>query len=429
MNLYQFLKRSLQEINWKRDIFCGYSGNLDWVVSLQGDRFLRFEEEMGFWPQVFSESLYTPEIYTVSELINYVTYFMHISSGGEGDLKRTELVEAIMQSMPGHFSIGGTGAQAANFLACFGFPHVHLHLPIYNVYFAQVLHPNLHVYHNTSFYAKELGKGVTSSLSEIHCIFDYLPGTLYRLGNQILKTKKSDRIILSYDRCNSDIRISEAFKEELREPRKESSFLISGFNSFRRIEDLSRFLNENRLIIKQFREVNSKASICVEEAHYWDKEEERAKKVAEIIYPMVDSVSMNIREFRVIQRCLGFQDQDPIKVLYAIACQYNIRRVGIHSGDRCFVVSAYPPEQEMLADSLGILFSSAKAHYGRFIGKDEIEKFLMTFRDFARSREIPKPKPLGENYRAFVIPTLKGIPIVSTLGLGDAFTAGLLVYL
>jgi ADP-dependent phosphofructokinase/glucokinase len=429
MNLYQFLKKSLQEIRWERSIFCGYSGNLDWVVSLQNDQFLRFEEKMGFWPDSFSKNLCIPEIYTIPELINYVTYFMHTASGGEGDLKKMDLVEVVMQSTSGYFSIGGTGAQAANFLAHLGLSHVHLHLPIYNAYFAQVLHPNLHVYHNTSFYAKEMGKEIVSSLSEVHCIFDYAMGTLYRIGNKVFKTRRSDRIILSYDRCNSNLHISEAFKKELLKPKKEISFLVSGFNSLRKTEDLSRFVKKNQLIIEQFRKTHPKASICVEEAHYWDKEKERIETVAKNIYPMVDSVSMNVREFQTIRRCLGFQNRDPVEALHAIASKYGIRRVGVHSGENCIVVSTYPLEQEILADSLGILLSGAKAYYGRFVGREELEKFLVTFRDFACSKEIPVPKPLGGGYQAFIIPTLKGIPIVSTLGLGDAFAAGLLVYL
>jgi ADP-dependent phosphofructokinase/glucokinase len=93
------------------------------------------------------------------------------------------------------------------------------------------------------------------------------------------------------------------------------------------------------------------------------------------------------------------------------------------------VVSAYPVEQEILADSLGILLSGAKAHYGRFVGLEELEAFLEAFRSFTQTKRIDSPQPLGNGYRAFSLPTLKGIPIASALGLGDAFTAGLLVHL
>jgi len=83
MNLYHFIKRSLREISWTKHIFCGYSGNVDWVVRLQGEDFLRFQNQLGLWPDSFSESLCNPEIKTLSDLINYVTYFLHTASGGK----------------------------------------------------------------------------------------------------------------------------------------------------------------------------------------------------------------------------------------------------------------------------------------------------------------------------------------------------------
>jgi len=429
MNLYYFFKRSLQEINWTKHIFCGYSGNIDWAVRLQGEDFLRLQNHLGLWPDSFSQSLCKPEIDTFAELINYVIYFLHTNSGGEGDIKDPELMRAIMQFLPGQFSIGGTGAQAANFLAYLGLPQVSLHLPIYNAHFEKILHHRLRIYHNTPFYEEKFGKEVSASLSEIHCIFDYAPQTAYRIGNAVFQTRSSDRVILSHDRCNANISISESFKQELTRPHQEVSFLVSGFNSFRKIESLSRFLQENQTIIEQFRRIHPRSSVCVEEAHYWNREEERIKTVATTIYPAIDSLGMNAREFQAISYHLGFQNENLIQALHSMAQHFGLKRIGVHSGERCLVVSAYPVEQEILADSLGILLSGAKAHYGRFVRLEELEAFLEAFRSFTQTKRIDSPQPLGNGYRAFSLPTLKGIPIASALGLGDAFTAGLLVHL
>ena len=46
-----------------------------------------FQNEVGFWPTFFSEQPYQPEIKSVSDIINYVIYFLHTNSGGEGDLQ------------------------------------------------------------------------------------------------------------------------------------------------------------------------------------------------------------------------------------------------------------------------------------------------------------------------------------------------------
>ena len=63
-----------------------------------------------------------------------------------------------------------------------------------------------------------------------------------------------------------------------------------------------------------------------------------------------------------------------------------------------------------------------------FIGTDELERFLNLTHDLALSKSY-YPRSLGNGYHAFHIPTLEGIPVSSSLGLGDAFTAGLLPYL
>jgi len=431
VNLYQVLSNSLQQLDRDRVTFCAYSGNVDWVITLRGDDFLVFQNEVGFWPTFFSEQLYQPEIKSVSDIINYVIYFLHTNSGGEGDLQEPKIVKEVMNLLRGYFSIGGTGAQAANFLAHLGCSKINLHLPIYNTYFQKVLHPSLRIYDNTPFYFKKLGEEIFS-LSEIHCIFDYAAGTVYRIGNDIFQTKKADRVILSNDRCNSDIYISEAFKQELLKPHMNmnSSFLVSGFNLVRKMEDLIRFVKENQLIIEHFRKAHPfSSSIHLEEGDHWDKEKERREIISSAIYPLVDSLGMNKREFERITFLNNLKNDDPIQSLYAMACSYGLKRVGVHSSEYCLVVSSYPTEQEMLADGLGILLSAAKAYYGSFIGTDELERFLNLTHDLALSKEVYYPRPLGNGYYAFRIPTLEGIPVSSSLGLGDAFTAGLLPYL
>lgn len=429
MTLYPLLERSLQELRTERWIFCGYTGNIDWVVEIQNDAFLRLQEALQIWPDTFSEKLFHPEIRTIEDLVFYAISFFHTHSGGEGNLYTPELVDTVNQFLPGRFAIGGTGAQAANFLAHLGLLHVHLHLPVYTYFFETLLHPALSIHHHTTFYAQHFGEAITRSPSEIHCILDYHSGTLYRIGSHIFSTSGADRIILSHDRCNAKICINESFQKLLRHPHKEASFLVSGFNSPREIDDLRHFVTENERLIDEFRKSHPGCSVCVEEAHYWDKARERIHLVAEHIYPHIDSLGMNRREFETMRSSMDFKTQDPIQFLYALAREYGLKRVGVHTKEECLVVSAYPFEQEILADSLGILLSGARAHYGRFVGQEELWKLLHIFRGLAQSKEITPPQPLEEGYQVFRIPTLAGMPVISALGLGDAFTAGLLVYL
>ena len=187
---------------------------------------------------------------------------------------------------------------------------------------------------------RKFGKEILS-LSEIHCIFDYVPKLLIVLVMKYFILKKADRIILSHDRCNSNIYISEAFKQELLKSHIKSSFLISGFNAIRKLEDLVRFVKENQLIIEHFRKAHPfSSSIHLEEGDHWDKEKERREIIFSAIYPLVDSLGMNKREFERITFLNNLKNDDPIQSLYAMACSYGLKRVCVHSSEYCLVVSS-----------------------------------------------------------------------------------------
>ncbi|MCX6089961.1 MAG: ADP-dependent glucokinase/phosphofructokinase [Atribacterota bacterium] len=429
MTLYDILLRSLSAMERGKDIFCSYSGNVDWVIPVEKERFLYFQKSMHHWPKTFTNSLHQPALRTMEDLINYVTYFLHMNCGGEGDLLNTELVSTVMETLPGYFAIGGTGAQAANYLSHAGYTNIYLHLPIFTSYFKDLLSPTIHIFENNDYYENRMGKDIYS-LSEIHCIIDFAIGAAYQIADDILHTTRPDRVILSHDRCNSSLHISESFVEELNKPHPFISFLISGFNTLRNIGDLHHFARENENIIHRYRQAHpGNRSIHVEEGDHWEREEERRSIVFNSMYPLVDSIGMNEKEFSSIMSYHNFSASEPFSGLYGLIHRYGLKRVNVHTSQSCYVVSSYPVEQELLAIGLGILLSSARAYYGTFVEVDKLEQLIKETKSLSTSRTIPPAQKMSNGYYSLTIPTLQGMKIVSSLGLGDAFTAGVMAYL
>jgi ADP-dependent phosphofructokinase/glucokinase len=428
--LYDVIKSAFFNIDKSKDIFCSYNGCIDLILPIRESTFISFQQRKKYFPHKFSDALYISELSTLKDLINFVIYFLHLSSGGEGDIINSNLVQEVTDTLSYSSSIGGTGAQAANLLAQLDFQNVHLHLPIYTSNFREILHPLIKVYENNQFYKDLFGDSIFELFSEVHCIFDYAIGTAYKIGKMIKYTKKPDRIILSFDKCNSFLSISRLFQKELWSNHRSSSFLVSGFSAIRDFNHLKKFIFDNNNTIKSYRVSHSNnCSVHLEEGDYWDREIERRRLLFSEVYPLVDSIGMNEREFQRIVTICGIEEKNPVKALYKLACYFGLKRINLHTDKTCISVSSYPKEQEILMLGFGILLASVKAYYGKFVEIKRVEEFLEIIKEIAFQKNIEKCYVIGCGYRVFCMPTLYGINIISSLGLGDAFTAGVMAYL
>ncbi len=425
MNLHDVFQDAMANLKTGRKLFCGLTANVDIVVFFEGDDFLRAQERFGSDPAAGAEPP-SSEPSTPAEALDHAAWFMANGTGGEANMPSIRPLLPLVDALPNSRVVGGTGAQAANWLAGSGFENVILYVPRNAPDFDGLLHPNMRTLDNNREYAELMGGD--REFSEIHCIIDYARGTNVRYGGTVRGAGRHDRLILSGDRCLSRLRVSKSFQDAACAPHDDSALLVTGFNSCRAMDDFSLFLDQCAALMDRYHEANPGGFIHAEECFQWDHPRERRRALAETIWPRSDSLGMNEAEYRDICGQFGLDAADARGSLLELARRYGLRRVCRHNSTNCLTVTRYPEVDELRAAGLAVLFSGARAFYGDFTERDGIDGLIRATRDISENAPIPGPVQLDGGYLCIEVPTLKGMPIKSSIGLGDAFTAGLIAY-
>lgn len=428
MNLRDMLQDALAAPDFRRRVFCGLTANVDYVIPFSGGDFARAQDLFGSDPPE-SAAPPDPNLSSTAGALDYAAWFMAAGTGGEADLATTIPVRPLVEAFPHFRAVGGTGIQAANWLAHAGFSDVVLYLPWNAPEFDGLVHPGLKLVDNNPGYLDLMAD--CPEFSEVHCIIDYARDALVRYGGALRRAPRHDRVILSCDRCNSRLRVSREFYAELCRPQKKrSAFLATGFNSPRLLEDFHKFVDECATLMLGYRRTNRGSSfIHVEDCYQWDNPLERRRTVAEKIWPMADSLGMNEVEYAELTALFDLNPDDVKGSLAAIAKRHGLSRVCLHGASACRVATRYPVEAERKAIGMAILFSSARAYYGGFVGPDMLARLVEETEAISLAAETPDPVAAGHGYAYIETPTLYGMPMKSSIGLGDAFAAGQVAYL
>lgn len=423
--LFEALEDALAAPNPERRIFCGLTANVEYVLPFAGDEFLKAQDEFGARPGPPGGARPSPVIASVQNALEYAAWFMVRGTGGEGDMPSCDPVMPLVDSRPHSNTIGGTGIQAANWLAHAGYAGTVVHIPYHAPAFDGLFHKDLRFIDNNRGYA-DLMAGVP--FSEVHCIVDYARGTRVRTTEGIVEAPRHDRVILSADRCNSRLRVSPGFRAAARLPCPDSSLLVTGSSSPRELGDFHRFVDDCVALIRDYRQANPRGFIHIEDCYQWLDAAERRRTIAERIWPIVDSVGMNEAEYLDLAEFFGLDASDSYASLLRLASRHGLKRVCLHTATHCRAVTKYPPEAERRAMALAIVFSSARAYFGGFVERPGLLRLLEETRGI--SEKLVLPEAGGAQGYAFIeLPTLYGMPVRSSIGLGDAFTAGLMAYL
>ncbi len=422
------LENSLASLRLDRTILCGLTGNVDIVIPVRDGAFRAAQERFGSSPEA-SDQPPAPTIASPGQALDYAAWFMARGVGGEASIPSMRPVRELIESLPNYRSIGGTGAQAANWLAHAGFTGIVLYLPLYDEAFREVLLVDkMDIVDNRTGYADLLAED--AAFSEIHCILDYQQGARLRYGGADLTAPRHDRVILDGGRANADLRLAEDFIARAERAYPESSLLVNGYNLCRDLEIFHRFAGETRELIRRYRAANPRNSfVHIEDSYQWDHVQERRDTISQTIWPLADSLGMNEVEFGAECALFGLDATRLTESLLEIARRHGLKRVCLHTAANCRTVTRFPIERELLAIGLAILFSSAKAYYGAFVGLDKIRRLIAETAEISENALVSEAVPLVDGYRELLVPTLAGLPVRASIGLGDAFTAGLMAYL
>lgn len=427
-DLYRVFRDALDNLDTGRHIFCGLTANVDIILHFEGDQFAALQREYGEDAILPAGGGPPPALTkTPADVLRYAAWFIARGQGGEGDIASLATVQPLIDRLPQYRAVGGTGIQAANWLAKAGFVNTELYLPQNDAAFDGLVHPGIRSHDNNAGYRELFGDdGV---FSEVHCIVDYAEGArvLAKGGEKIAPA--SDRVIFSGDKANAKLRVSPSFMAAAARPRSSSALLVTGWNGPRTLADFNLFVEDCRELMREYRRGNPGGFIHIEDCYQWKESNERRRITAERVWPLADSLAMNEVEYGILTEFFGLGGKDIPANLFEMAKLHGLRRVCMHTARLSRTVSTYPWEKECRALGLATLFSTARAYYGGFVGLDRIARMVEESRGLAEKAASPRHDRVDDRYEYMELPTLYGIPVKSSIGLGDAFSAGQVAYL
>ncbi len=426
MNLQDVLRGVGGALDLDKRIYCGFSANVDVVVGVWDDDFLAFQKSVNVFPPRREQAI-KPPLETREKIVDYGAWYMARGLGCDSDVRGIETMAALMEKPGNLLAIGGTGAQATNWLAYAGFRNLTLSVPYRGPELESVLHPGMTIFDNNTAYQAEIDG--LKGFPDVHCIIDYAAGTKvgFRDGS-VAESPRPNRVMLSQDRCCARLTIAPGFKKSLLAEEGEVAFLTSGYSAPLTEGAFDAFIADSADLIAEARKKKGKdLFVHVEECHMWGSEELRRKTVTEKVYPFVDSVGMNEEELADLARFMKLSDKkDETSVLKEIAFRYGIDRVSMHGSRNSLTLTRRDPEKERIALALAVLLSAARGYYGDFVACKDIFALPELLAGIAQEKDVPPFRDAGDGYVVVEMPTLYGMPLRSSIGLGDAFAGGIM---
>lgn len=411
-----------------RTVHCGYTMNTDVVAVVDPGRLAaQLREAAG---ATRASRVSDGVVVTLSDLAEVVEWCVREGLGAEWPVAEGSVLEWLRSHLDWQLiRVGGTGAQVADNVAALGFASI-VNAPVASYRQLALLTPSSRLW-----LATPGGLVLRSSLQSTP---DDEPPVYHFVLEFLAPARVAERLILSYDPDGRVLRICNAFIEATLAPTSPPPRLvISGFNApVLESERLTDFIERVRKHLVRYRRAHSGAIVHLElgKSH-------RAsirQRVLEEIVPLVDSLGMNIEEAVQLVRDLhmdqlaGSLRENPALVCREVRSALGVSRLNIHSP--AWTISALAlegpigTETERLALTAGTLLAAARASLGRPPTLEELHSIALTMPvhpEGVAFVESFEERGWG-NMGMVAIPARQVLRPKLTVGLGDAFTAGVL---
>jgi len=301
----------------------------------------------------------------------------------------------------------------------------------------------------------------------IHWIFEFSKGIKVKVGNKTIETPATNRFIATWDEYNARLELDPAFEEgSLRMIKKVDKAMISGFHLLRKkYPDGSTFnecVEKTVKLLSRWRGANPHLRMHFEQAFLSDLE--IIKATCNKVFPRVNALGLNEDEVALILDAYGWNElaeeiraRCSASILYEgaeeILRMFKLNRIIVHTRD--FVLSllkpkyGITPETEQYALLFGAAVAATRATTGRFGSLDDVQETLanpaLHLSQTGLTQHLDLAKKLeqigvttserflktgiakSDEYSIIYIPTKATDHPVSTVGLGDCITAGILV--
>jgi len=376
-------------------IATGFTANIDLLTKVTPE----FYEEIRGFAGGEPKSV----INTWEEFCTVIDWNIQRGSGAEYIVANRDILSRLEKKLNWSKSIGGTGLQAACAASCAG-DQALVNIPIQSNELEELVseHQGLVLLSDR--------KGDVPK----HFILEY------EYGNS------SNRIIFrKEDEFSAEI-ISNTFIERLaNHPDGIKWLLISGYNAFDRSEDIALFL-ENTVNILTALGPN-KPKVHLELASIWSLDEQW--KIIRTLGSYVDSIGINEDEYQELlggsEPLLGYDDEELLERVNTACELLGVAHFILHTKQFSLIKSdQYDTSEWRNSLANGNLFAFSRATNGGLCDRETMQQVALQATLHPRGETL---RNLTKDRKDLtIIPAFEG-EIVSTIGLGDTFTAGLLV--
>ncbi|NRD79089.1 hypothetical protein HPT25_17155 [Bacillus sp. BRMEA1] len=376
-----------------RTIACGFTADIDLIAKLTES----FYEEI----KKYASGVPKPILHTWDDFCTAVAWNVQKESGAEYIIANQEWIERFEKQLEWRKAIGGAGLQTG----C---------VASYAGYTALVNIP-MHSEELTALVSEQNGLMLLSDQegeTPKHYILEYEVGD------------SSNRII--FRRSNEYPRdmIAVNFANELR--KKDISWMLTaGFNAVDGSKEVDILLQDTINLLETLG--NKKPNVHLELASIWSLDEQW--KIIRTLRSYVETIGLNEDEYQQLiglkEPLLSLPDEDLVNILEDACHSLGAAHVILHTKEFSFIQSAqYDTTVWRTALMNGNQFAFSRAVTGEICNQDTIQKIISCSHLHPRGEKL---RELTKGRKDItIIPAYIG-ETTSTTGLGDTFTAGLLV--
>ncbi len=413
-------------------VACGLTTNVDRVAALTDELLARLLGERRL-------SIDGPRVTRVGSVEALLTAVAQCVAAGEGtDLPVAEpAVQAwLLERVEGRVDVGGTGAQAAVTLARLGMGAL-LHTTGRSAEQVGAVSGAGRVLVATDGGLRPIGEAIERGDPTMwHVVLEYQAGLLVRVDGREMIAPQANRVIVSGDPVNAALAIDPRFVAAVADPANGvRRVLISGFSQVIDPGELRRVVAETAEAIRRWRAARPEISIHLELGAM--PETGMLSGVVEALGGRVDGIGCNRDELREVLAGWGIasgeRPEELVAGLATMRRRVPARRVSVHAREVCLTLTDGGPEAERDALLFGSLVATTRARLGTFPTLADLAETLETGESPRVGVEALAGMGLDGGIGRCGAGWLVGVPAMplrepaATVGLGDSFTAGVMV--
>jgi ADP-dependent phosphofructokinase/glucokinase len=376
-----------------RTIACGFTADIDLIAKLTQP----FYEEI----KKYASGVPKPVLHTWDDFSTAVAWNVKKASGAEYIIANQELIEHMVKQLEWRKAIGGAGLQAGCVASYAGYSAL-VNIPIQSKEL-------------TSLVSDQEGLMLLSDQegeAPKHYILEYEAGG------------SSNRII--FRRSNEYPRdmIAVNFVNELR--KKDIAWMLTaGFNAVDGSKEVDILLQDTINMLETLK--NKRPKVHLELASIWSLDEQW--KIIRTLGNYVETIGLNEDEYQQLialkEPLLSLPDEDLVNILGDASHNLGAAHVILHTKEFSFIQSAqYDTSLWRNALINGNKFAFSRAVTGEICNQDTIQKITSCSPIHPRGEKLQELTK--DRNDMTIVPAYIG-ETISTTGLGDTFTAGLLV--